>query len=485
MLLLFFLYILPFSRSITCSWCETATCAPLTNCPGNVGYDVCNCCNECLKQLGDECGGPFGALGTCDEGLQCVSQPKKAGECRSLEKHNCTSLMHPDAAVPSPCAYSNVAPGTQCQLKCHTGTLAQGNAFYTCTESGVWSGSLECIDNVKPKFRSCPDNIVAIATYAEMKIRKKKVTWSEPAAWDNSGRVTISQIGPRSGELISVGSTLTVKYTASDDDFNQAVCNFTVTVKEHRCEALTAPTNSAISANCTHHINSVCTIACLPGFTLEGSSSTHCREGSWSELGQCIPTDTLRSSTVALIFTDSSVNSSRFKKVVATALTQYYSTTPCPNNNQPTCVFISSDIEVIKNDSLSSSVVRFYVVDQQSNLVEGGQVYDGCIQEIEFISKHLGSDVLQISLVSNPSKDYKVNKKQYSNNTLIVMIIVAVGLILTLGAVAGIFILYTKKRFMSKFHERSAEPYISLHTEHELMVEEDHIVLDDRGNKAV
>lgn len=58
---------------------------------------------------------------------------------------DCTSLMHPDAAVPSPCAYSNVAPGTQCQLKCHTGTLAQGNAFYTCTESGVWSGSLECI----------------------------------------------------------------------------------------------------------------------------------------------------------------------------------------------------------------------------------------------------------------------------------------------------------------------------------------------------
>lgn len=56
--------------------------------------------------------------------------------------------------------------------------------------------------------------------------------------------------------------------------------------------------------------------------------------------------------------------------------------------------------------------------------------------------------MLQISLVSNPSKDYKVNKKQYSNNTLIVMIIVAVGLILTLGAVAGIFILYTKKRWV-------------------------------------
>uniref|UniRef100_A0A224XBI2 Putative venom gland protein n=1 Tax=Megacormus gertschi TaxID=1843536 RepID=A0A224XBI2_9SCOR len=47
-------------------------CPPApTDCPLGITTDMCGCCSECYKVEGELCGGMWGMLGKCGEGLTC------------------------------------------------------------------------------------------------------------------------------------------------------------------------------------------------------------------------------------------------------------------------------------------------------------------------------------------------------------------------------------------------------------------------------
>ncbi|XP_066962359.1 venom protein 302-like [Macrobrachium rosenbergii] len=56
-------------------------------CPYGVVKDICGCCDTCAKGQGEECGGPWGMLGTCGTVYACVSNDvsgprfQAAGRC--------------------------------------------------------------------------------------------------------------------------------------------------------------------------------------------------------------------------------------------------------------------------------------------------------------------------------------------------------------------------------------------------------------------
>uniref|UniRef100_A0A1W7R956 Venom protein n=1 Tax=Hadrurus spadix TaxID=141984 RepID=A0A1W7R956_9SCOR len=51
---------------------KTKYCPPTpTNCPIGLTLGPCGCCLECYKDKGEACGGPWGVLGECGEGLRC------------------------------------------------------------------------------------------------------------------------------------------------------------------------------------------------------------------------------------------------------------------------------------------------------------------------------------------------------------------------------------------------------------------------------
>lgn len=41
---------------------------------------MCGCCDVCAKQLGEDCGGLYGMIGTCDKGLDCDLPPQYVNE---------------------------------------------------------------------------------------------------------------------------------------------------------------------------------------------------------------------------------------------------------------------------------------------------------------------------------------------------------------------------------------------------------------------
>jgi len=60
-------------EALTCPDCDVTQCATAEelNCPGTVVKDMCGCCQQCAKQQGEECGGPWRRDGSCDTGLYC------------------------------------------------------------------------------------------------------------------------------------------------------------------------------------------------------------------------------------------------------------------------------------------------------------------------------------------------------------------------------------------------------------------------------
>ena len=44
--------------------------------PAGLTMDVCGCCIECAKDVGQKCGGLWGMDGSCGENLECI-KPRK------------------------------------------------------------------------------------------------------------------------------------------------------------------------------------------------------------------------------------------------------------------------------------------------------------------------------------------------------------------------------------------------------------------------
>ncbi|XP_067138365.1 venom protein 302-like [Centruroides vittatus] len=46
-------------------------CPDITQCPLGLTHDPCGCCQECEKDEGEKCGGPWFTSGRCGTGLKC------------------------------------------------------------------------------------------------------------------------------------------------------------------------------------------------------------------------------------------------------------------------------------------------------------------------------------------------------------------------------------------------------------------------------
>ncbi|XP_033115967.1 uncharacterized protein LOC117115806 [Anneissia japonica] len=110
--------------------------------------------------------------------------------------------------------------------------LSTTNVVYTATDpygnTALCSFDVNVIDPEMPLFINCPVNI---ETNTIPSLSYANVTWHEPTAIDNSGRVNVVQ-SAYPGNIFGVG-THTVNYTATDVDGNVAECLFTISVSDN------------------------------------------------------------------------------------------------------------------------------------------------------------------------------------------------------------------------------------------------------------
>ncbi|KAL7647915.1 UNVERIFIED_CONTAM: hypothetical protein RMT77_001525 [Armadillidium vulgare] len=66
-----------------CGPCNTSECLSPQSCPNGVGKDQCGCCNICLKDLRESCGGPNDEHGSCGQGLYCDESNGAPGTCQA------------------------------------------------------------------------------------------------------------------------------------------------------------------------------------------------------------------------------------------------------------------------------------------------------------------------------------------------------------------------------------------------------------------
>ncbi len=83
-------------------------------------------------------------------------------------------------------------------------------------------------DSEPPIISGCPGDIRASVDFGS---QQTVVTWKEPIATDNFGRVFLIYNNQRTGSNFPVGST-NVVYQFADDSHNLANCNFTVFIEQ-------------------------------------------------------------------------------------------------------------------------------------------------------------------------------------------------------------------------------------------------------------
>jgi hypothetical protein len=114
----------------------------------------------------------------------------------------------------------------------YTATDAKGNKS-TCSFAVTVKNPC-ATDSIKPRFNTCPTNIVVTSTDS-----CSKVQWATPSATDNCSKAIITS-NFTSGTCFKAGTT-TVTYTATDARGNASICSFTVTVKNPCANDTTKP----------------------------------------------------------------------------------------------------------------------------------------------------------------------------------------------------------------------------------------------------
>ena len=86
------------------------------------------------------------------------------------------------------------------------------------------------MDTIPPDVYGCPADIRRTTDIGSQQVA---VTWTEPSAYDKSGKVVLLHQTHQSGEEFDIGST-PISYTFADQSMNFVVCNFIVTVDERK-----------------------------------------------------------------------------------------------------------------------------------------------------------------------------------------------------------------------------------------------------------
>ncbi|XP_075228633.1 sushi, von Willebrand factor type A, EGF and pentraxin domain-containing protein 1-like isoform X2 [Lycorma delicatula] len=146
-------------------------------------------------------------------------------QCRSLpeitsgyyNQKNCTSVKKHEF-------------GTVCKINCYPGYELNGPDTRKCAGKGTWTNKREittCID-MTPPLLQCPSDITVVTEPEE---GYAWVKWTEPQPQDNSNESVVIWTLPATEQPMKLGIGMTlITYVATDVSFNQAVCNFTITV---------------------------------------------------------------------------------------------------------------------------------------------------------------------------------------------------------------------------------------------------------------
>ncbi|XP_062567616.1 hyalin-like, partial [Saccostrea cucullata] len=132
------------------------------------------------------------------------------------------------------CSSSDYTYKTVCSTRCESGYAVLEENQIDCQSNKMWSNHLPgCIDIQKPMINDCPKDIFS---NAERRSQPSSVSWKEPTAIDNSGKVTIKQIkGQPSGSLFPLGSH-TIVYSATDAEGNVSQnCTFKIHITDLTC----------------------------------------------------------------------------------------------------------------------------------------------------------------------------------------------------------------------------------------------------------
>lgn len=73
--------------ALSCTPCHLVPSCPELKCTGGTVPGLCGCCIVCAKQLNERCGGLYGLIGTCDQGLHCVLPPQEVNETVTIIHH--------------------------------------------------------------------------------------------------------------------------------------------------------------------------------------------------------------------------------------------------------------------------------------------------------------------------------------------------------------------------------------------------------------
>lgn len=80
---------LPSLTAFSCGSCKLDECPDPGICRGSLTEDACGCCFQCARVENETCGGQFGLLGRCDEGLICYITPKHGNPITGHESGIC------------------------------------------------------------------------------------------------------------------------------------------------------------------------------------------------------------------------------------------------------------------------------------------------------------------------------------------------------------------------------------------------------------
>lgn len=88
-------------ETAVCGACQVDQCGPPPeDCPGGLAPDPCGCCPVCARGLNQTCGGQYGILGVCDQGLTCVITPANGQPITGHEIGLCLLTNHEE--IPDP-----------------------------------------------------------------------------------------------------------------------------------------------------------------------------------------------------------------------------------------------------------------------------------------------------------------------------------------------------------------------------------------------
>jgi len=165
---------------------------------------------------------------------------------------SCPALLTPahGTLFGSGCDGTSSSCGSTCSVSCSADYPLQGSGYVVCQADGRWSGTLgQCIDSIKPTI-TCP---TIAATPNRPNENYALVNLPDANANDNSGHVSVT-INQKSPLKVTVGTPITVTYTATDAAGNARQCSVNVEAKDTEAPKLTfCPSDKIITTDTIPH----------------------------------------------------------------------------------------------------------------------------------------------------------------------------------------------------------------------------------------